>query len=421
MLKLFPKEKHERKQKHQRNRFCNLWSKKQTINTTVRPSARLPDAGCSRRVKLHSSLLVAVVLMASQAHPCDQCGKDDGEDVVICEGIKISGDQCNKRLCLQCADFKQLPVDDWYCDSCDKRPRPDTTSTPVRPKQQKTVVMSPDLQSKFQSALKLPSISAFPGSGAASTSPSNSEYNVKQAFDIITTKLDSLDHKMTKMVTLDQFMMMKADIVNKFEATIAELSAKYDKVVKENLELKNKVAALGSRLDSYTRGPDVAFKRISFIGFPLQGETERVVFVKKWMEDNFKDVPCSVGNVFTGPAKNRKLTGISFVEFVDSDLRNTVLKQIESKSPQCTYSGSPIEIKPALSQLIRDRIWASRTAHDLIKAHPNAQGKTVERSKDKNSRGVKVNGKLVFDQTSPGGLGNFLDEFSDLKLPGKKA
>ena len=117
---------------------------------------------------------------------------------------------------------------------------------------------------------------------------------------------------------------------------------------------------------------------MNFIGFPLANELGRVNYIKKWLADHFDGLTCNVGNISKGPMKNRSLTSISYAEFSDGDMRNTVLKEIQSKNLLCKYNGSAILIKPCLTQLIRERIWAFNIAHDLIKAHQAANGKTEE-------------------------------------------
>ena len=74
-------------------------------------------------------------------------------------------------------------------------------------------------------------------------------------------------------------------------------------------------------------------------------------------------------------------------------------------------------IKPARAEIDSNRIWALRTAEELIKASPLSNGKVVSTKKDGN-RGIYVGDERVFSQEprySTGGT--FLGAYSSLKLP----
>ena len=89
-----------------------------------------------------------------------------------------------------------------------------------------------------------------------------------------------------------------------------------------------------------------------------------------------------------------------------------------SEQPACNYSGSAVAVKPALSQFVRERIWALNTAYDLVKSHAAASGKDVTKTKGKEAS-VTVGGVLAFTQSGSSGLGSFSGAFTDLRLPGK--
>ena len=67
-------------------------------------------------------------------------------------------------------------------------------------------------------------------------------------------------------------------------------------------------------------------------------------------------------------------------------------------------------VKPALSQLIRDRIWSLNTAFELVQKHAAATGKNVEKRKD-GKPGIFVEGVLAFDQSTVNGIGCFAGAF----------
>ena len=101
-------------------------------------------------------------------------------------------------------------------------------------------------------------------------------------------------------------------------------------------------------------------------------------------------------------------------------MRNFVLKQVNAKSLKCKYMDTNIVIKPALSQTVRERIWALNTAYDLIKSNSLSSGKSVEKRNDKD-RAVLVDGVIAFDQSSSSGLGIFVGSYVHLALPGRGA
>ena len=118
---------------------------------------------------------------------------------------------------------------------------------------------------------------------------------------------------------------------------------------------------------------------------------------------------------------NRQLTGVSFAEFTDSDMRNTVLQEIRAKGLQSKYNDKVIVVKPALSQIIRERIWALNAAFDLVENHMASNGKKVEKKSDKDARAILVDGVIAFDQTSKTGLGTFSGPYVSLALPGRSS
>jgi len=336
---------------------------------------------------------------------------------MLCDGSFPNGDPCQSKICFSCAGVTEVPAGDFHCGVCQgKRQKPDTASTPVRSKQSK--VISPDIRQKIQNALHKDKLPLFPSGIGDATSSGDSSFGLIEAFGLITAKLDGLDTKLSHMVTMKQFDELKSDLLTEFEKKVGELKTDFANMQKENGVLRGRVDELERRLKSVSSGPDGAFRRISFIGFPLVDERERIKFINDWMSEHFSGLSYSVGNISKGPVRERKLTAISYVEFPDPDVRNFVLKKIKADNLSCKYKSSVILVKPALSQFIRDRIWAFNTAHNLITKHAAANGKTVEKRTDSN-RAILVDGVIAFDQSSPTGLGNFLGAFSSLALPGK--
>ena len=164
---------------------------------------------------------------------------------------------------------------------------------------------------------------------------------------------------------------------------------------------------------------NVVFRRVNFIGFVSKDELGRVKCLTEWAAEKFPGFSVQAGNVYKGLVRSRVLISVSYLEFADVDMRNFVLKEVKSKSLQCKFENSLIAIKPALSQMVRDRIWAFNTAYDLVKKSSLANGKTVERTNDKEKRVITVDGQVAFDQSGVDGLDSFVGGFSGLSLPGK--
>ena len=84
-------------------------------------------------------------------------------------------------------------------------------------------------------------------------------------------------------------------------------------------------------------------------------------------------------------------------------------------------SHTNVKIKPALTDVDKNRNWALKTAEELVKASPKSQGKLVSVQKGDRTgviRGEYVDGTAVFTQVqrcAKGGI--FLSEFGNLKLP----
>ena len=76
-----------------------------------------------------------------------------------------------------------------------------------------------------------------------------------------------------------------------------------------------------------------------------------------------------------------------------------------------------VHVRPARTDIDQNRIWALRTAEELVKASPLAVGKTVTVKKD-DGLGVYVNDICVFSQAGRHARGGtFLGEFDGLALP----
>ena len=271
--------------------------------------------------------------------------------MILCDGSFPGGDPCTSKFCFTCAGVKSVPAGDFYCGLCNgKRASPDAGFTPTRSKQKKTVTLSPDLREKVETSLRKDKLPEFPVSDNGSGVSGQSGGGVNDA--LILNKLIGIESTLTQMVTVSQLSSLKADLIHEFEKSIQKLQAQLTALNEENKDLKRRVSELEELLKSVPnvmKQPDNAFKRLSFIGFPIDTSLERLDFMKTWMTTNFPGITFSSGNIMRGPMKARVLTAVCFVEFIDSDVRNAVLSSIGSRQLKCSYKEKVINIKPALS------------------------------------------------------------------------
>ena len=340
---------------------------------------------------------------------CSVCGATHGRQVLLCDASNCSG-----RACLTCTGLSSPPAGDWFCKQVNcsgKRPAEFLLSTPPPSTKQKT--LSPQLQEKVLALARSANadLPAFPGAGSSSSSGQGT--GVEAALVTLGGKIDAMHRD---MVTLEALQSVKHELLRQFEEQIGKLEAKFLELETANVELRSRVDALETKLSNLTSGPDPAFKRLSFLGFESGSDLDRIAHVSSFMSTHFSGISVSVGNIMRGPRSARVLTKIVYAEFCDSDVRNAVLSQIRSRSLTCQFGGKSIAVKPALSQIVRQRIWALNKAHELVKAHPAAVGKEVLKVNGKDG-GITVDGVSAFTQSGVSGFGVFAGVFSTLVLP----
>ena len=147
--------------------------------------------------------------------------------------------------CFSCARVSKKPVGKWFCDSCNVE-RTATTSTPSQPdsKRLNTTIVSPDVKEKIRLALEKDRIPSLPG--GTSTSSSSISFGVSEAFSLVASKLDSIGSKLGSMVTSEQLLAVKSDILHDFEKKIAEIRVAFENLERENVELRGRVDELRS-------------------------------------------------------------------------------------------------------------------------------------------------------------------------------
>ena len=71
---------------------------------------------------------------------------------------------------------------------------------------------------------------------------------------MIAGKLDSLADKMSGLVTHDQLQEANSDILSQFEKNFSELRAAFERLAKENAELRSRVDELQRKLQAFSTG-----------------------------------------------------------------------------------------------------------------------------------------------------------------------
>ena len=148
--------------------------------------------------------------------------------------------------------------------------------------------------------------------------------------------------------------MLHRDRIGNLETALSELRVKFEK-----LELKSK------------RGPDDAFKRIVFLGLPNVSYEQRVEHMSSFMKSKFPGVQCNCSVYFRkgDSNKDRVMTNTGFAEFVSSDVRDLVLKQMESNTDgfKLVIDGKEVAVRHARTRRATERNTALRNASETLK------------------------------------------------------
>ena len=202
---------------------------------------------------------------------------------------------------------------------------------------------------------------------------------------------------------LSQFAVCHSDRIGNLETTLNELREKFEK-----LELKCK------------RGPDDAFKRIVFLGLPNVSYEKRVEHMNSFMRAKFAGVHCNCSVYFRkgDSNKDRVMTNTGFAEFVSSDVRDFVLKQMEKNTNdfKLVIEGKEVAVRRARTRRASERNTALRNAAETLKKLAEMEGDVeIEWGREGQQRGVKVKGSYAFLQPSEG-LGSVSGDFVHLDL-----
>ena len=183
----------------------------------------------------------------------------------------------------------------------------------------------------------------------------------------------------------------------------------------------DRVAQVESRMASLTVSEarpeihDPARRRISFIGFPESSTiADRISSMEAFMREHFPEIkPVSV-NLFASKDGRPSIHG--FVECCSPQQARMILESIKTRELHIAAHAN-VQIKPALTDIDRNRNWAIHAAEQKIKASSLSHGKLVTVKKGGANRGVYVDNVVAFtqaDRHARGGL--FVGEYSNLSL-----
>ena len=166
---------------------------------------------------------------------------------------------------------------------------------------------------------------------------------------------------------------------------------------------------------------DPAHCQVSFGGFADASVEARAAILQEFMKSHFgaHRYVC-VGTRMTGPfGEGRKASKESYIKFGDRDARDRALKLIsDRKLTACDTSGKSLKISRMKTASQRYRDFAIGKVEELIKAKMDQVGKqgNVKYVKTKDVRKITVDDMDAFVQMWSDDSGNFLGDFSDLRL-----
>ena len=179
--------------------------------------------------------------------------------------------------------------------------------------------------------------------------------------------------------------------------------------------IESRIDAGGVTTEARPEIHDPARRRVAFIGFGAQTSAhDRISAMEVFMRDHFPAIkPVSV-NLF--PDKEGRPSVHGFVECCSPQQTRMILDTIKTQNLRLGGHDG-VNIKPALTDIDKNRNWAIFAAEEKVKASPQAQGKHVSVKKIGKGRGVYVNEVAVFTQVDRHARGGvFLGEYSHLSL-----
>ena len=166
---------------------------------------------------------------------------------------------------------------------------------------------------------------------------------------------------------------------------------------------------------------DDSFKKLAVLGFEAKVSLQdRLAAMKRFMESKFPNVEARYSVIHTGSwkekGKNRKMSSVGLIDVGCPDLREHLIKSIESKGLKMPCSGKDLKIARAKTKSASDRDGALKKACDLLKKQAGVQDHDVS-IEWVGSRGVKLKGVFVYTQPNGNEKGSFVGNYAHLTLP----
>ena len=252
-----------------------------------------------------------------------------------------------------------------------------------------------------------------------------------QSVDPVTQALlDGINDIKSNMITrstLREFHQLQAEEMRTFvRAEMAPLHGAVGQLSDEMTDLKERVTKVeqnggNPKAPRNARGVDDSFRKLAVVGFdPNVGLEERLAAMKTFMSRNFPKVDARYAVIHSGSWKDkgsqRKMSKVGLIDVGCPDLRELLMKSIDSKGLKVQCGGKELKVARAKSQSARGRDDALYQAADLLKKQANISDKDVSIKRGE-TRGVELKGAFVFTQPAGIDLGTFCGEFSHLKLP----
>ncbi len=227
--------------------------------------------------------------------------------------------------------------------------------------------------------------------------------------------------------TLREFQQLQSEEMRTFmRAETAPLHDAVGQLTEDVSELRAKVVQIekggGSGGSRRGKGVDDSFQKLAVVGFEANvGMEARLAAMKTFMETNFPKIDARYSIIHSGSWKekgrNRKMSGVGLIDVGCPDLRELLIKSIESKGLKVQSGGKDLKVARAKSQSARDRDGALAKASVILKKQAGVEDKDVSIERDGGTRGVKVRNIFAFTQPAGVEMGSFCGEFSHLKLP----
>ena len=197
--------------------------------------------------------------------------------------------------------------------------------------------------------------------------------------------------------------------------TLRQYSADVGSMAERMSRIESRVDAGGVMSEARPEIHDPARRRVAFIGFGAQTSAhDRISAMEVFMRDHFPAIkPVSV-NLF--PDKEGRPSVHGFVECCSPQQTRMILDSIKTQNLRLGGHDG-VNIKPALTDIDKNRNWAIFAAEEKVKASPQAQGKHVSVKKSGKGRVVYANDVAVFTQVERHARGVvFLSEYAHLSL-----